>query len=435
MTTITRTGRWLLRDLGDVGRQAWRLWARHPDMLRHALLASAAVTLAAIIAPDWTALFAVTGWLATVPSRHLLRMRWNAAWRVHDMTTPKLAIGTIRHVPMGRKAMILTPPGFSVDQIAERAPQLAADLRAIAIRVDRDPYNARRGELTVIEREPFIPAGAPGGSLRWPTVAKVAQCSLWDPLPIGVNEDLDPVQILLPEQSLLLGGIPGAGKSVAIHQIVATAALDPGLPELWLFDGKRVELSPWRDSAVIFVDYDIDRAVMAMEKLVAEIHARLERLDNAQAWRRKVARGEERLLLAVVDELATFARHPDKKAGDRFTELYRHVIERGRAAGICNVAAAQKPSSYTVPTDLRDLFSLRWAMRCTTNAMSDTILGQGTAADGYSAADIAEAQRGVGYLLAETHRARLVKAYHLTDDDVTELARSAAALRKAPKAA
>ncbi len=65
------------------------------------------------------------------------------------------------------------------------------------------------------------------------------------------------------------------------------------------------------------------------------------------------------------------------------------------------IAATQKPSNDIVPTFVRDLFSFRMALRCTTPEASDTILGQGWAKEGYSASTLDPTSRGVGYLLAE----------------------------------
>ena len=60
------------------------------------------------------------------------------------------------------------------------------------------------------------------------------------------------------------------------------------------------------------------------------------------------------------------------------------------------IAATQKPSNDIVPTYVRDLFSFRMALRCTTPEASDTILGQGWAKEGYSASTLDPTSRGRG---------------------------------------
>ena len=109
----------------------------------------------------------------------------------------------------------------------------------------------------------------------------------------------------------------------------------------------------------------------------------------------------EGLHVLVIDELAFYLRGGKKETRERFTELLRDLVSRGRAAGIIVVAATQKPSHEIVPTWIRDLFSFRLALRCTSSDASDTILGQGWAHQGFSAATIDPTLRGVGYLLAE----------------------------------
>src|SRR5205085_6147521 len=111
----------------------------------------------------------------------------------------------------------------------------------------------------------------------------------------------------------------------------------------------------------------------------------------------------------------------------RFAELLRDLVARGRAAGVIVIAATQKPAADVVPSALRDLFGFRLALRCTTPQASDTILGQGWATRGHSAATIAPTQRGIGLLLAEDGIPVRLRGFHLTDSDVDALACRAAA--------
>ncbi|MGH2827710.1 MAG: FtsK/SpoIIIE domain-containing protein, partial [Actinomycetota bacterium] len=75
------------------------------------------------------------------------------------------------------------------------------------------------------------------------------------------------------------------------------------------------------------------------------------------------------------------------------------------------------------------LFGFRWALRCSTPQASDTVLGQGWASQGYSAATIDSAARGVGFLLHEGGLPIRMRSFHLTDNDLDELAARAEALR------
>ena len=136
--------------------------------------------------------------------------------------------------------------------------------------------------------------------------------------------------------------------------------------------------------------------------------------------------------MIVCDELAFYLNTTDRTANKEAGNLMRDLVSRGRAAGVIFLAATQKPSGDTIPTYLRDLFAFRWAFRCTTPQMSDTILGAGWSTAGYTATSIDAAHRGVGYLLHEGGEPVRMRTFYLTDDDLTQLARRAEQLRRPP---
>ena len=149
------------------------------------------------------------------------------------------------------------------------------------------------------------------------------------------------------------------------------------------------------------------------------------------AGRRKItAATGEPVYLIVIDEYAYFSAtvgtKPDREA---FAALTRDLVARGRAAGVIIILATQRPSHQVIDPSMRDLFGYRWAFRCTTDSSSDTVLGQGWASEGYTAADIDPLARGVGWLLSETGVPRRIKAAYLTDSDIKYLAAYAARLR------
>jgi S-DNA-T family DNA segregation ATPase FtsK/SpoIIIE len=227
-----------------------------------------------------------------------------------------------------------------------------------------------------------------------------------------------------------MGGEPGAGKSAALSLVLATAALDPSV-KLWLLDGKRVELAAWQPCAERVAGPDVDEAIALLEAVQREMETRYR--DLLARGARKISPGDGLALHVVAcDELAFYLTVEDKKKRTRFAELLRDLVARGRAAGVIVIAATQKPAADVVPSALRDLFGFRLAMRCTTRDASDTILGQGWATNGHSAATIAPDQRGIGFLLAEDGLPRRMRAFYLDDETVDQLAHRAAALRERP---
>jgi S-DNA-T family DNA segregation ATPase FtsK/SpoIIIE len=252
--------------------------------------------------------------------------------------------------------------------------------------------------------------------------------SIWEAVYLGVDERAQPVWVGLAERNLLAAGEPGAGKSVGLNLIVAHAALSLDC-RLILIDGKQVELGLWRCCADAFIGPSITEAIDLLKQLQATMDARYEKLLDT--GRRKITREcGQPVVLVVFDELAYFsATIGEAKQQKEFVALVRDLVARGRAAGIIVVAATQRPSADIIPTSLRDLFGYRWAFRCTTDASSDVILGHGWASEGYTAADIDPAARGVGWLIAEGGIPRRMKAAYLTDEQAARIAEHAAWLR------
>jgi hypothetical protein len=313
--------------------------------------------------------------------------------------------------------------GTSIDDLAKAEAVLAASLGVRQVHCVVHTAKRNLVSLTITRDDPFNEQ-----TLRCPLL-DAQRTSLWDAVPVGVDEGGELVTLSLPERNVLLGGEPGAGKSVALSLLVAAAALDPEV-DLWLFDGKVVELSAWSACARVFVGHDVERAIAVLEELTAEMDVRYQELLRRNL--RKVIRTEGlRLHVVVIDELAFFVAGTDKKTAQRFAELLRGLVARGRAAGIIVLAATQKPSTDIVPSTLRDLFGFRWALRCATRDASDTVLGAGWASEGFSASNLNSARRGVGLLLHEGGLPVQLRTFHLNDDDVRILAERARLLRRA----
>ena len=274
------------------------------------------------------------------------------------------------------------------------------------------------------------------GGITWP-LAGAPRLSMWDPIPIGVDEAGDPVTVVMPDSNMLIGGEPGSGKSVAQSMLTATAALDPHTI-LYGMDGKGyVEQGIWAASMDRLVgsgDTGHDDAIALLNELRAIMDARYELLFGT--GKRKITREDsdrrdgQHLHVLIIDELAVFTSGGSKKQQTDFTESLRDLISRGRAAGIIVVAATQRPSADVVPTQIRDLIQYRWAMRCTTPASSDMVLGQGQASAGFSASRVPAASRGIGYLLSEGELPVRLRSYLVDDEMLRALAQRAESMHR-----
>ncbi|MDA0562865.1 hypothetical protein LG943_00715 [Streptomonospora sp. S1-112] len=220
-------------------------------------------------------------------------------------------------------------------------------------------------------------------------------------------------------RNAIVGGEPEAGKSVAMSSFLAAACLDPAA-DIFAIDAKRVELSLWRHRLSAFVTTSIDDAIALVETLISDMDDRYEKLESDglrnvtpdMGWRTKIL---------AIDELRFFTAYPEKRSRDKFNLLLIDLVARCRAVGMAVLAGTQRPSSDVVPTSLRDIMGLRWAMRCATRDASDTILGAGWATEGYSAANIDAADRGIGLLLAEGGVPMRLKSAWLSDQEIARI--------------
>jgi hypothetical protein len=329
-------------------------------------------------------------------------------------------VWSVARAPAGERLRVRIRRGQSVPDLDARREELAACLRLREVRVMRVAGDAAEADVVLVRRDPFGDA-AP---LTWPDAGAEGR-SLWDPVSLGVDEHGEPVRIGLVERNVLIGGEPGAGKSVALSLLVAAAALDRSA-RVWLLDGKLVELAAWAPVAERLVGPNGVEAIGLLREVQRVMDARYREL--LARGLRKVRREDELPLhMVVVDELAFYLSLPDRRQRQELTELLRDLVARGRAAGVIVVCATQKPGADVVPTSLRDLFGFRLALRCNTPQASDTILGQGWASAGADASTVPGAQRGAGYLLAEGEHPTRVKTYHL--DELAAIAERAGAGR------
>jgi hypothetical protein len=171
--------------------------------------------------------------------------------------------------------------------------------RGREVRMARDPADGALATVTLVRRDPFEDAEP----IAWPN-AGAGDLSLWDPIPLGVDEHGEAVEIGLVERNMLIGGEPGAGKSAALSTLIATAALDPGA-RVWLLDGKLVELAVWAPVGERLAGPNGEEALALLRQVREEMDARYREL--LARGQRKVRRDDGLPLhLVVCDELAFY---------------------------------------------------------------------------------------------------------------------------------
>jgi S-DNA-T family DNA segregation ATPase FtsK/SpoIIIE len=200
--------------------------------------------------------------------------------------------------------------------------------------------------------------------------------------------------------------------------------------DLCLFDGTQVDLGLFEECADVFVGPDLELAIFTLERLQTV-------MDNRYAFLRSIRR--QKLLpgdpfgalLVAIDEIAYFsATAGEKPRRERFSELLRDLVARGRKVGLIVAAATQRPSSDIIPPSLRDLFAWRFAGRCTNDVSSDIVLGHGWVAKGYSSNTVDPDNQGCGYLIGERGIPALCKAAYMNTADIIRVADFAAMVRR-----
>ncbi|MFJ3184406.1 FtsK/SpoIIIE domain-containing protein [Streptomyces sp. NPDC086796] len=333
-------------------------------------------------------------------------------------------------------AVIDLPPGIAAKKAMRASAEIASALGVEEAQVSmakskEKGSRAGRLEIYVAKDLPFTEEAAPG-----PLLAHEGATNFWGPISIGPDVRGLARTIVVVERSGLVGGEPGAGKSASGNTILLAAAMDPRV-RLVLADGKAGgDLTPFEKMAVAFEgDADPEAFLEMLDGYVIpdmkRRYAFLKKINRRKVTEELANKYPDVLgqLLLWVDELMYYTT--DDELGKKITKRLRNIVSRGRAAGIITFCATQKPGSDVVDTSLRDLLSIRWALRCTTPEASDTILGKGAAAAGFSAKSIESEMRGAGFLWAEGSNPYLVRADYYSDDEVEVLAERAIELRRA----
>lgn len=215
-----------------------------------------------------------------------------------------------------------------------------------------------------------------------------SRCSAYDAPPMKtpsllVGETANG-SLSLPLQNLgnvLVGGLPGSGKSELLAAMIAGLLARPQAAQVAIIDPKMVDFGTMPpDLAGLWgpVATEHAAAIDLLGEVLAECQRRFAMLKEAGARNLagyNNAKGGERLpyLVAFIDELADFG-------GDkRFGPLALEIGRKGRAAGVSLVLATQRPSTDVVDSSLRSVAGAAVAFRVRNVHDSRTIIGDGGA--------------------------------------------------------
>jgi DNA segregation ATPase FtsK/SpoIIIE, S-DNA-T family len=187
--------------------------------------------------------------------------------------------------------------------------------------------------------------------------------------------------------AVLVGGMPGYGKSVCITSWLCQLAPSPAVRLGLVADGKGGgDYLPWADVVPIVGD-DLDGAAEALTRQADEMTRRLAywpaRFGVRNAWKLGPA-PDRQLLVNVVDECHSFL-DLDAVKGDKPAETAvrqcRHavgqLVRKGRSVMCFTVLATQKQTGDSVPTSIRDNVPLALSFATRTREAAVACLGDG----------------------------------------------------------
>ncbi|WP_340559510.1 cell division protein FtsK [Streptomyces sp. GSL17-111] len=341
----------------------------------------------------------------------------------------------------GWRAEVDLPRGIPATKVLEKRTELAAAMRRPISTVwpegDRDAHPGRL-VLWVAQQDP---AKAP--RKLWPLM-KTGTADVFKPLPFGFDPRGNLVEVTLMYSNLLVGGIPGSGKTSCALAIVLGVALDP-TAELWVYELKGSgDLNSVKPVCHRYVSGDDDedltatlsglRAGIAEQKRRAKFVKSLpssETPDGRRVTRELAEKYPEQNLgprVVVVDEAQELFTHPDYK--DEAAELCTKLIKKGRAYGIILILLTQNPDAPSLPSSVSSSVGTRLCLAVMDWRANNNVLGTGAHERGLRATEISATEQGTG-ILARGREGTTVRAAFIRQTEAEEIGRRALAMRTA----
>lgn len=341
----------------------------------------------------------------------------------------------------GWRAEVDLPPGVTADKVLEKRAALAAAMRRPISTVwpegDRDAHPGRL-VLWVAQQDP---AKAP--RKLWPLM-KSGQADVFKPLPFGFDPRGNLVTITLMYSNLLVGGIPGSGKTSCALAIVLGVALDP-TAELWIYELKGSgDLDAVKPVCHQYVsgddDEDLEAALAGLRAGIAEQQRRAKFIkalpasevpDGRRVSRELAEKYPEQNLgprVIVVDEAQELFTHADYK--EEAAQLCTKLIKKGRAYGIILILLTQNPDAPSLPSSVSSSVGTRLCLAVQDWRANNNVLGTSAYERGLRATEISASEQGTG-ILARGRDGGTVRAAHVKQTEAEDIGKRALALRTA----
>ncbi|MFG2962293.1 cell division protein FtsK [Streptomyces sp. NPDC048288] len=337
----------------------------------------------------------------------------------------------------GWRADVDLPYGVTVPDILDRREKLASGLRRPLGCVWPEPVtdeHAGRMVLWVGDRAlNKVP------SPTWP-LAKSGTASLFKPLPFGTDQRGRNVDLTLMYDNVLIGAMPGMGKTFSLRTPLLAAALDV-LAELLVWELKGTgDLDPLRKVAADYGSGPDDETAAAALDSIRYVYKDLERRAKVISSLPKDKCPENKVTPALAAN-RSLGLHPLVLAIDECQELFAHekfgkeagalctaIIKRGRALGVILLLATQRPDKESLPPAISANVGTRFCLRVMGQIENDMILGTSNYKNGIRATSFTRSDKGIGYLVGAADEPQIVRGYYLDNpaaDAICERARKA----------
>ncbi len=305
--------------------------------------------------------------------------------------------------------------GCTSDDIERVLPRVCALYKCADGRLERsrDRMNSVRVWLYFSNLQNFVPYTPLSGS-------RVVPPSVSTPLPLGVGLDGVEQSVRLFDQSvggssLLVGGVPGSGKTNALRVVMAGLAMTPATVVLIDPTGG-AEAHLWQSRlAASVLSGEADETRELLEEVLKLITRRGHLLG------RGVPRHDLLPLCLVCDELAELGSASGAKEQEQVRAMLRRIVSLGRKANVACVFATQRTTAASIDVTTRSLVAQRLALPHPGDSHgSEALLGPGR----YEAAKLSVRDRGLGYF-SDGGEPKLIKVYGLPETDVREYTKNA----------
>ncbi|WP_182883270.1 FtsK/SpoIIIE domain-containing protein [Microbispora sp. H10949] len=340
----------------------------------------------------------------------------------------------------GWRADVDLPLGVTVTDIMERRDRLASGLRRpLGCVWPESAPGQHAGRLVLwVGDQDMSQAKAPA----WP-LARTGTADLFKAIPFGHDQRMRPVTLPLMYSNVLIGAMPGAGKTFALRVLLLAAALDP-TAELRLFELKGSgDLSVFETVAHHYGSGPDDDTLYACLVSLREVHKDLEKRAKTLSGLPRDICPENKVtpqlaakrslglhpLVVGIDECQELFSHAEfgKEAG----ELCTAIIKRGRALGVILLLATQRPDKDSLPTGVSANVGVRFCLRVMGQVENDMVLGTSAYRNGIRATTFSPRDKGIGYLVGAADDPQIVRSAYLDGPASERIVGRAHAARKA----